>query len=361
MKQTLVVLFIFTLMVGSLTAIYKLVNPYVDFASVENLTILRSGGLFISINGGESWVKPDVKGGKLSNLFVYDFEYYNQDNSLQILLGALNGVYHSGDNGLSWERVYSKYIRRRVFDIAIDTTQLPVVLYIATENNEGRGVIMKSVDGGVTFNPIFTLTTRGEQIIGLALNSVSRSTIFGLTSRGSFLKSIDAGKSWSKIEISVLRFNKLFVDSKDSRVMYATTLGAGFFRSIDGGSSWENLRTALAPFPGSQVINDFDVSEVLNSTIYLGSNFGILRSQDRGVTFQEVPFLIPTGTVPITAVEADSHRLSTVYAGVKNQIYKSVDGASTWQVSAINTSGTVNFISVNPSNADIIYAGIDGS
>ena len=140
---------------------------------------------------------------------------------------------------------------------------------------------------------------------------------------------------------------------------YAVTNDAGFFRSIDKGASWKNLRSSLQSFSGGQKIYDLSVSSVLSSTLYIATDFGILRSQDRGSTFSEVPFLIPTRSIAITAIDTDSRSISGVYVGVKNQIYKTTDTASTWHVSAIDTTDTVNYISINPTNSDIIYAGIE--
>lgn len=359
MKQTLYILLIFTLMVASAVGAYKYAGPYIDFDPPQSLNLLRSGGLFISINGGDSWVKADVKGGSFNDLLVNDLEYYIKEDSLIIFLAGLNGVYQSVDNGLTWSRVFSDNIKREVFDIAVDDSQMPGVLYIATENKEGRGVILRSADGGVTFDTIFSLSTRGEKIIGVATDIIQRKNIFGLTNKGSFLQSLDSGKSWSKIEISNTKFNRLVVDPRDSSIIYAVTNEAGFFRSIDRGASWKNLRSSLRSFSGSQKMYDLSVSPLLSSTFYIATDFGILRSRDRGSTFSEVPFLIPTRSIAITAIEADAHSLSSVYAGVKNQVYKTTDAAATWQVSVIDTSGTVNYISVNITNSDIIYAGIE--
>jgi len=360
MKQTLYILLIFTLMVASAVGAYKFAGPYIDFEPPQGLNLLRSGGLFISINGGDSWVKADVKGGSFNDLLVHDLEYYTKAESLIILLAGLNGVYQSVDNGLTWKRVFSDNIKREVFDIAVDDSQMPAVLYIATENKAGRGVILRSIDGGVTFDAIFSLSTRGEKIIGVAIDSTQRKNIFGLTNKGSFLQSLDSGKSWSKIEISSTGFNKLIVDPRDSRIIYAVTNDAGFFRSIDRGASWKNLRSSLQSFSGGQKIYGLSISSVLSSTFYMATDFGILRSQDRGSTFSEVPFLIPTRSIAITAIETNPHSLSSVYAGAKNQVYKTTDAASTWHVSVIDTTDTVNYISVNPLNSDIIYAGIGG-
>lgn len=151
---------------------------------------------------------------------------------------------------------------------------------------------------------------------------------------------------------------------------YFGATGGGVWKTKDGGRSWENISDGF--FGGS--IGAITVSKSDPNVIYVGggektvrgnvsSGYGIWKSVDAGKTWTSSG-LKTSRHIPRIAVNPTNHNI--VYAGVLGNIYKptqergvykSTDGGATWKKTlfANNQAGVVDLL-IDPTNPRILYA-----
>ena len=153
-------------------------------------------------------------------------------------------------------------------------------------------------------------------------------------------------------------------------LFYFGSTGGGIWKTLDGGRHWENISDGY--FGGS--IGAITVSKSDPNVIYVGggektvrgnvsSGYGIWKSVDAGKTWTSAG-LKNSRHVPRIAVDPTNHNI--VYAGVLGNIYKptqdrgvykSTDGGKTWKKTlfANDQAGVVDLL-IDPTNPRILYA-----
>ena len=156
------------------------------------------------------------------------------------------------------------------------------------------------------------------------------------------------------------RITSIAVDPTNFDVVYASAATGGLWKSVNGGDTWTPLTDYLPRLAsGSVAIDPTDPN-----TIYYGEgecNFsgdsypggGIFKSTDGGQSWQQLS--INTLNYTSRVIVAPSNH-NIVYVGGYRDIYKSTDAGQDW-VELNLTNGAVNGIAVNPTDANVIYAG----
>lgn len=118
----------------------------------------------------------------------------------------------------------------------------------------------------------------------------------------------------------------LAVDATDRSLVKADD---GLFRSIDEGQTWEPLALPADLEPGK--IDRVATSAAAPSSLFAGGpGAGILRSDDRGETWQAISAGLPSQEV--TAFAVHSFRPDTLYAWIKGQgVFRTDDNGANWE------------------------------
>jgi len=186
-----------------------------------------------------------------------------------------------------------------------------------------------------------------------------RTIYFGLkyVCPGSCLqKSIDGGATWAPTGQGIVcQVNDaLVVDPQRPGTLYAAantvTPGGhlsceGVFRTTDGGATWDRIETGLHSTKdsyGAFFLSNFDLMTMsADGTLYLVSNLrdrvdGLFASSDGGTTWTQraAPALGPAH-----AIAADPHAAGAIWLLTASGLYRSADGAASWQ----NVSPTPSF------------------
>jgi hypothetical protein len=160
------------------------------------------------------------------------------------------------------------------------------------------------------------------------------------------------------------------MDISEDNVIIAGTLGSGIFASLDGGNSWTEVNTG---------ISDMTIASICLSPNYINDRTafaastggGVFKSIDGGRTWSSSGLM----GVFINELKASPSFASdqTIFAGTWDGIYKSTDGASSWDLvsylvryeedaDVITTSGTwKNYKSSYFSCSQILYSDDPGS
>jgi photosystem II stability/assembly factor-like uncharacterized protein len=252
-------------------------------------------------------------------------------------------------------------IGARVTDLEIHPTDTDIV-YAAMAS----GGVFKSVDGGVTWDPIFddqAVLTIGDlaldpddpDIIYVGTGEANSSS-FSMFGMGMF-KSTNGGATWSYIGLEeTVYIGRVIVDPHNterlwvagSGALYGTNPERGVYRSIDAGDSWEQV---LALTDSTSCI-DLAIDPTKPDTIFAamwervrglnyrrsgGPSSGLYRSYDGGDSWTELTNGLPTGSdVGRIGVSVSASNPDVVYAfyvdhpGYFYNVYKSTDGGDSW-------------------------------
>jgi len=253
------------------------------------------------------------------------------------------------------------------------------------------------------------------RVVSIAPHPVDPNVIYVASASGGIWKTTDGGQSWAALtdELSILNHGCVALDPSDPETVYAGTgeyttqsAGDGLFRSTDGGVLWERIATT-AQVGGrcSRVVVDPSDPLVIHitggsgysrsddgggtwtrflnnscsdlalkpgdaSTVFVArQSDGIYRSVDGGSSLTKLTNGLPASDVRRILLAAAPSAPETVYTAIINAnnglrgLYKSVDGGDTW----VEMTSTPDFpwpqgwydafVGVDPTDADIVYAG----
>jgi photosystem II stability/assembly factor-like uncharacterized protein len=170
----------------------------------------------------------------------------------------LCGVYKSINAGISWQFGRLGNYEDTIEQLLVSPEDPSVVYASVKGGDEG---LYKSTDGGMIWNQI------GFGSGSVALDPRNPSTIY-FTDEYSFLKSIDAGKTWSNVSFNY-HPTVISIDSDSPSAIYVAGFenasGNGLSaKSTDGGSNWQ-LLSLQAP------VSCFAFDHSNPSTVYAGA------------------------------------------------------------------------------------------
>ena len=102
------------------------------------------------------------------------------------------------------------------------------------------GTVLKSIDGGLTWNTLSTGTTA----TWWSLSITGSGTIYLAGMNGIILKSVDGGDNWIMLPTGTTTWI-LAIDFPDEQTGYALDGIGNIFKTTNGGTSWNNQTPAL--------------------------------------------------------------------------------------------------------------------
>jgi photosystem II stability/assembly factor-like uncharacterized protein len=253
------------------------------------------------------------------------------------------GILRSTDGGASWTRIGASSFRVQIGSTPAGSASFGKLLVLRPP---GGGIsntvllgatnvaVFRSPDGGATWTPAMT---------GAAASLVAHPTIAGIvfagnsdnftaTNRGVY-KSIDNGATWSVlpplpgVSTDNIRRIELAVSPAAPDLVYAVVGGRdskllGLFVWNDASGAWARLA---------------------GTGLYTGASRGDFGAQ----TWYDL------------AIAVDPRDASRIYlAGLRG--FRSVDGGASFSPMAMDVHVDWHSLAIDPSNADIVYAGTDG-
>lgn len=186
----------------------------------------------------------------------------------------------------------------------------------------------------------------------IAASPANASTRYAATQAGMYV-SRDGGQSWSRSNTGITPSPAGYYSVTDLAVagsrLYITP--SYLQKSIDGGASWQ--RTGWVSENPFALVLAADPKNP--DVVYAGANAGVYKSSDGAATWQYL-----SGTLTVSAITVDPGNPQVVFRAVSSGIFRSTDAGKTWsQVSTQLTS--VKTIVVDPKNSMNVYAGTNGA
>jgi photosystem II stability/assembly factor-like uncharacterized protein len=198
----------------------------------------------------------------------------------------------------------------------------------------------------------------GGDVRAVAVDPRDKNRLYISTLDGQIYTSADAGKMWTllvNLNEPQLILDQLFVDSVDSKIIYASghrfKEPGGFFKSSDGGATWKEAKELRKESIHSMTQSTFDPK-----MLAVGTLDGVWVSHDSGDNWEKIQST--TMPVNIDSMAIDPRRPSTMYAGTWWRAYKTTDSGKTWRLikNGMIDDSDVFAINIDPRNADHVIA-----
>jgi photosystem II stability/assembly factor-like uncharacterized protein len=269
------------------------------------------------------------------------------------------------------------------------------VYYVAGAN----GGIIKTVNGGVTFKPIFDRQQIGS-IGAIAIAASDPNVLYVGSGEGNprnnasigdgMYKSVDAGEHWTHIGLEKTeKIARIVIDSRDPNVVYACALGRewgpaeqrGVFKTTDGGRSWAKVLYVDATTSCSDIAADPTNANIVYAGMYTyrrqawhlesgGGNTALWKTVDGGAHWERLSGKdrnrgLPTTEMDRVGVAVAPSDPSVVYmiteTKTEGELWRSDDGGERWRM--VSRDPNINFrpfyyadIRVDPQNPNRLFA-----
>lgn len=270
-------------------------NPYtVESLEIDprNSDVIYAGTwyrAYKTTNGGKSWRL--IKEGMIddSDIFALDIDLKNPDH---IFASACSGIYESFNGGEKWAKVQGIPSQARRTRAILQHPSISGTVLAGT--TEG---FWRTGDGGKSW---MVTTSRQLEINAIAIHPSRPDNIYIATNNYGVMVSNDTGKLFTPTNEGYSgRFaNAILVDREQPNRVYATTIntttgGGFFFVSNDYGITWSS---SMRNLPNRVVMYSILQDERDTNTLYLGTDMGLYRSLDRGVSWSaiSVPKVVTT-------------------------------------------------------------------
>ena len=340
---------------------------------------------------GSSWTSlgPNSSSGGYAGIGrINRLTFHPSNSSIIFACTAGGGLWKTTNGGTSWVPLTDNLASIGTSGLVINPTD-PNIMYLATGDGDGADTysygVLKSTDGGLTWNATGLTFTTGTVIYKLQQHATDPNILLAGTNGGLY-RTANGGTSWTKVVASGQFYD---IEALSATNMVAVTKG-GFYRSTDSGATWVLVTTiastgriALAvsaantDFVGALVSNtsngfkgfyasvDGGLTYTLRSSTpnlmgweTNGSDSGgqawydlcmavsptdvnqiivggvnTWKSNNGGVSWSIMTNWYQTSTVP--AMHADQHDLiflnsSTIYAANDGGIYRSTNNGVSW-------------------------------
>lgn len=233
-----------------------------------------------SSDGGKSW--KSIKNGIIddSDIFAIDI---NPRDANHIIMSACSGIYESKNAGESWKKVQGIPSQSRRTRAILQHPSSAGVVFAGTTEGFWRS------DRGGDPDSWMVTTSRQLEINSIAVHPSRPEMVYIGTNNYGVMVSSDGGKSFVPTNggFSGRFANAILPDREIPNRVYASTIntatgGGFFFVSNDNGESWRpSMRSMPARLITYSILQDARDANI----IYLGTNLGVYRSLDRGVSW----------------------------------------------------------------------------
>lgn len=341
-----------------LTVLFLAVGLFFVGAKIFGCESSTDGGAFKSSDGGDTWEQKVSVSDKssLSRKNVLTVAVNPKDSNVIYLGLEGGGIYKSKDAGDNWQRVLPADVD--IYSIAIDPKD-PNYVY-ASSLSKTNGKIYKSPDAFEdTFQEILIETKREEAIVDVEIDSYDTSRIYAVSAQGGVFKSTDFGETWSaKAWFEKTSLTSISIGKNDSRNIFVGSLKHGVFKTEDGGEKWFQMKDQLDNFDKAEIVHDVAIDPSDDNHVYIGTDYGLLETKDKGNTWSAVNTLIAPKSAPVNVIAIDPSNANVIYLGAGSSVHKSYDKGSTWKNWLLPTERLISDIAIDYNNSNNLYVGV---
>ena len=319
----------------------------------------NQGGVYKSTDNGFTWVQqatvvlPD---GKLSTLGNLDANVIGIDPSdaKALYYGSVgNGLFYSLDAAGSFAEATALgpiNIQAMAVDPNTKDARAKCVVYAASQNR-----LLKTVDCARTWTQVYFDNDTGVLVSQVAVDGYNDQLVYLTTDKGTLLKSVNGGGSWSMVKQFNDKIIKLVINPNDTRELFVATAGNGLWHSANQGGVWDSLQGALKTFPDSNSVRDLAIAKSNPGVILLATNYGLLKSIDHGKDWTSIQLIAPQQQANINSVAISNNDVKQIFYVTDNALYATTDGGTTWAARQLPTTRPAGEIIIDQKNQGTLY------
>lgn len=334
----------------------KNIAPQQGGIAIDKASIVRS-----TDNGATWFPQVAIDAGKnIPSVSVLNVTLDHADSNSIYAGTEGDGLYKSVNNGQNWEKIFDRNRiladNATVYDVAQDTREVNN-MYVAAFQNK-YGVFLKSTDGGLSFVQTYISQLENYPVEAIALHPSLSNVVYIGTGQGGVFVSEDFGETWKVLKWLTGPVANLAINPNNPSELYAVVRNRGLFRSTDGGHEWKEFSRELARISAYNNVMMFTMDPGNANTLYLALANGLVKSEDRGNTWEFVKILIPPNALPVDSVAVDPKNSRIIHVGVGALIYQSLDGGTNWSVQKLATQKRISEIIIDPKDTQNIFLGM---
>ncbi len=293
-------------------------------ATMKQGVVVGDGGIILkTTNNGTTWTRQD--GGVVVGFDSNPKTTRSESNGGSVtLFGVKNTPNVSYAVGLSGT------ILRNAGSLSHGATirtlrSVWVIDNVAIACGDG-GTIVRTSDNGTTWNLIPSGTTSSLRFIHFS--TATDGIIVGVN--GAVLRTTNGGATWSlKNRGFSTTLNNVAAHS--DKTVFAVGVSGTIVKTTNQGASWVPVTSGA-----SQNLNSL---AIINNTVVVVGNGTLLRSTDKGITWQQRP----SGTLNGIHFSSSTHGIAV---GALGSVLRTSDAGATWDSSTAGTTATLNKVFV---------------
>ena len=311
----------------------------------------QPGGPYRSTDNGTTWISNES-----DNLPGYGSLSIASDGSNLYAARGSGGISRSTDNGVTWTEANEGLPAfASAFALAAAGTKVFVGLYGGGvySSTDGGSLWMRS-DSGITNPNISVLAGTGD-------------TVFAGTTDGKVFRSTNAGLYWTNVSPGFYSINNnvsaiLIADSSILLGDTGPTFSPGILRSDDWGVTWTQFSTGINENPWGLIAGFARVDTFLFAGLFMGFSHGgvyrgSLNTDWTNVSGAQMIAIGPPDTYYMPASSLTTMG-TTVFAGMSGfGLYRSTDLGMTWQQITSDVSNGTEERLAFASHEGTLYAG----
>jgi len=335
----------------------------IDHNNSEKIYIGSGSEIYISTNGGTTWVTKDIN---TTDYFCtcYGIEVSEKNPNIIYLYTLANKrdaesknicIHKSIDGGKHWTHtllshdINPKYISKHLFTLDKSNDQK---IFFAHDRS-----VFISTDGGIIWNEIDLSSFFSNDNYICCLDSDTESNVIVcIKGRGVFI-SKNPYESWIISSEKPDDLNSIKYLKTDSDIVAGGT-GNTFYISSDAGRNWISSKNGLE----GNTLNKILLTS--STDFYVCSNKGTFKSVDQGRTWRKiVKGFISEYKIENLLLFKDSPNILFTSVGDRfghysnNAIYKSINSGASWSLikSFGNVSSSVFSMAINENSSETLY------
>ena len=327
--------------------------------------------VFLSTDGGGNWrpmVSVPTVDGRPQNIAGLNVNVIEMDpqDSLALYLGSFDqGLYYTYNITQGWNQV-NGLPKTTINDVKVDPKN-KCTIYAALANR-----LYRSQDCARTWTQVYFDNNTEVSVTSVAVDHYHSRNIYIGTSRGEIIKSINYGDNWRTIRRLDEGVARLIVFPLDSRQLFVATAKNRIFSftsSIDTNpdasadldrnfvvENWTDLNDVLKDYNLGSTFRDIVLSPQ-DGAIYLATEKLLLRSPDKGITWENIKLIQPEQQAAINAVAVNPQDAQSIYYVTNTTFFSSTDGGATWKTKNLPTKRAGRVLLVDFNNPNNIYLG----
>jgi photosystem II stability/assembly factor-like uncharacterized protein len=339
------------------------------------------GSMWVSENEGITWseVAPAKGISSLASLFAFTTSTPLQMEPFLLIGSSRQGLIlaHSFVHQNQFAAVSAPFVsgeRVRIYDID-QSRQHPHDFFLAVFE-DGLGKIVKWTKpiiqrdpalpaGGSEVLPelpgttqtLYTAALRDYGMFAVRVDPANDRHLWAGGGDGLLVESNNGGMTWTTSARFREGIRHIIGHPVLASRMWILGSRGTFLTTTNGGATWTKLNKGLSAAKAGDIHQLF--YDVANDQLIAGTDRGVIRSRDNGLSWELLPVTIPPSALPVRGVAFHPRDAQTLVISAANLVYKSKDGGFSWDRNLIPENTIIQNLFFSPKPPYPLYATVD--